>query len=231
MIEMKFIWVHTAILVGAAIFVRVKLGLLASPRAHQDRGMRGGASLGNGCSDARAGVEGWGHVLHWKLMAGSHKFPGRSGGTCINEAALIATGFEYKPISSADQMPECFSRPICRLAMILNDNARDDERQRLLPYVTRLACADNPDVERKRASYINRRTFYGLIAPRFDAGLRMLDRAIEMGRRSDVLPPEQVKAVPSAAAAKPPREASGHNFTVRCKRRFRSMSTAFEGEI
>ena len=50
-------------------------------------------------------------------------------------------------------MPECFSRPICKLAMRLNDYAATDaERQRLLPYVTRLACADTPEVEAKRAA-------------------------------------------------------------------------------
>ena len=49
----------------------------------------------------------------------------------------------------------CFSRPICKLAMRLNDYAATDaERQRLLPYVTRLACADTPEVEAKRAAFI-----------------------------------------------------------------------------
>jgi hypothetical protein len=38
------------------------------------------------------------HILNWKLKAGSHRFPGPDGGTCINEAALVATGFEYEPI-------------------------------------------------------------------------------------------------------------------------------------
>ena len=28
------------------------------------------------------------HILNWKLKAGSHQFPGKDGGTCINEAAL-----------------------------------------------------------------------------------------------------------------------------------------------
>ena len=76
------------------------------------------------------------HILNWKLKVGSHKFPGRDGGTCINEAALVAAGFEYKRISRVDDMPPCFSRPICRLAMRLNDEAGDEERQRLLPFVT-----------------------------------------------------------------------------------------------
>ena len=65
-------------------------------------------------------MDGFDHILNWKLKAGSHPFPGRDGGTCINEAALIAAGFEYRPIRRVEDMPECFSRPICRLAMQLN---------------------------------------------------------------------------------------------------------------
>src|SRR3712207_6760727 len=89
-----------------------------------------------------ANMEAFSHILNWKLKRGSHKFPGPDGGTCVNEAALVAAGFKYRPIHDVNQMPSCFPRPICRLAMLLNDNADDDERQLLLPYVTRLACAD-----------------------------------------------------------------------------------------
>src|ERR671917_661188 len=76
------------------------------------------------------------HLLKWRLKRGSHQFPGPDGGTCINEVALVAAGFEYRAIHSADYMPDCFSRPICRFAMRLNDLADDEERQRLLPFVT-----------------------------------------------------------------------------------------------
>jgi len=38
------------------------------------------------------------YILHWKLTQGSHPFPGKDGGTCINEAAIIAAGFEYQPV-------------------------------------------------------------------------------------------------------------------------------------
>src|ERR671917_160415 len=106
-------------------------------------------------------MDGFDHILNWKLKIGSHTFPGRDGGTCINEAALVAAGFAYKPIHRVDDMPPCFSRPICRLAMRLNDEAGDEERQRLLPLVTRLACADTEEVERGRADYIRRRTRAG----------------------------------------------------------------------
>src|SRR4028118_2179305 len=92
-------------------------------------------------------MDGFDHLLNWKLKRGSHYFPGKDGGTCINEAALVAAGFEYRRIDSVHQMPECFSRPICALAMSLNDFCTDEQRQRLLPYVTRLACADTPDIE------------------------------------------------------------------------------------
>ncbi len=63
------------------------------------------------------------HLLNWTLKKGSHPFPGQDGGTCINEAALVAAGFDYKPIGTVESMPACFSRPICRLAMELNDLA------------------------------------------------------------------------------------------------------------
>jgi hypothetical protein len=29
-------------------------------------------------------MEGFDHLLNWKLKAGSHPFPGEDGGTCIN---------------------------------------------------------------------------------------------------------------------------------------------------
>jgi hypothetical protein len=92
-------------------------------------------------------MDGFDHILNWKLNVGSHPFPGKDGGTCINEAALVAFGFPYRPISTAHHMPTCFSRPICRLAMQLNDAANDTDRQRLMPFVTRLAGADTPKVE------------------------------------------------------------------------------------
>jgi hypothetical protein len=33
------------------------------------------------------------HILNWELKRGSHPFPGKDGGTCINEAAIVAAGF------------------------------------------------------------------------------------------------------------------------------------------
>jgi hypothetical protein len=80
------------------------------------------------------------HILHWKLTHGSHPFPGKDGGTCINEAAIVAAGFEYQAVRRVEDMPECFSRPICRLAMGLNDTANDVERQQLIRFVATGLC-------------------------------------------------------------------------------------------
>jgi hypothetical protein len=55
------------------------------------------------------------HLLNWTLKKGSHRFPGPDGGTCINEAAVVAAGFPYACLRTVESMPACFSRPICRL--------------------------------------------------------------------------------------------------------------------
>jgi hypothetical protein len=138
-------------------------------------------------------MDGFDHLLNWKLKRGSHPFPGLHGGTCINEAALVAAGFQYKPIRSAEEMPECFSRPICNLVIEVNDQASDADRQRLLPYVTRLACADSPKVEAERSAYIDRHlSGYPHCFP-FEAGLQALVGALGIGRQADPLGPEEVR--------------------------------------
>ena len=45
------------------------------------------------------------HILNWKLKTGSHIFPGKDGGTCINEAAIVAAGFPYERVSRIEAMP------------------------------------------------------------------------------------------------------------------------------
>src|SRR4028119_1664165 len=130
------------------------------------------------------------HLLKWELKVGSHRFPGENGGTCINEAAIVAAGFEYQPVRSVHAMPSCFSRPICSLAMSLNDQASDRERQRLLPYVTRLACADTSEIEQIRADHIQHLTCgypYGLP---FEVGLKALEVALAIGRQADPFAPD-----------------------------------------
>ena len=130
-------------------------------------------------------MEGFDHILNWKLKAGSHRFPGPDGGTCINEAALVAAGFEYRPISHVWQMPRCFSRPICRLAMWLNDTAGDEERQLLLPLVTRLACADTWWVERKRWAYVRVQWPWSSLS--MERGIALLEGALAIGRQAEPL--------------------------------------------
>ncbi len=147
-------------------------------------------------------MEGFDHLLNWKLKAGSHPFPGKDGGTCINEAALVAAGFDYKPIRAAEEMPECFSRPICRFAMLLNDHASDEDRQRLLPFVTRLACADTPEVEKARATYINRAMSRSCTRFPFDRGLSVLESALAIGRQAHLFPFEEVKSRMEAVQAR-----------------------------
>ncbi|MER2269264.1 hypothetical protein [Methylobacterium oxalidis] len=133
------------------------------------------------------------HLLNWTLKRGPHPCPGPDGGTCINEAAIVACGFPYRPVRAPSDMPLCFSRLICRLALHLNDEAGDVERQRLIPFVTRLACADRPEIEERRAAYIRARIdLDGLYMPHvsMDEGIRILEGALAIGRHADTLAPD-----------------------------------------
>jgi hypothetical protein len=127
-------------------------------------------------------------ILNWKLKRDSHIFPGRDGGTCINEAAIVAVGFPYRPVRSVQDMPECFSRPLCTLAMQLNDEAEDAERQLLLPFVARSACANTPEVKREREVYIaaRLRSFQS-----FREHLKILEGALAIGRQANAPAPEE----------------------------------------
>jgi hypothetical protein len=130
------------------------------------------------------------HILNWKLQPGSHPFPGKDGGTCINEAAIVAAGFKYQSVRTVEDMPSCFSRPICKLAMHLNDHATDAERQRLLPFVTRLACADTRAVEAQRAAYIKSKS---VTAYSIEYGLKVLECALAIGRQADALGADEAR--------------------------------------
>jgi hypothetical protein len=141
------------------------------------------------------------HILNWNLLRGSHAFPGPDGGTCINEAAILAAGFRYRPVRSANSMPPCFSRPICQLAMHLNDMATDTQRQRLIPFVTRLACADTPAAELERTRYIDAQIGCPLFPDyfSFDKGLKALEGALAIGRQADPLEVNEVASRLDAA--------------------------------
>jgi hypothetical protein len=135
-------------------------------------------------------MEHFDQITNWKLKQGSHAFPGKDGGTCTNEAAIVAAGFPYQPIRSVEDMPGCFSRPICRLAMQLSDEGSDEERQHLLPFVIRLACADTPKVEREWAAYIAARMRWRLP---FREGMKVPEGALTIGRQADLFAPDEVR--------------------------------------
>nr|WP_244749135.1 hypothetical protein [Methylobacterium indicum] len=94
------------------------------------------------------------HILNWRLLKGSHDFPGPDGGTCINEAAVVAAGMPYRKVRSIDCLPPCFSRPIGGFAMSLNDAMPDARRHELMPFVTQLAGTADKDNDLKRAEHI-----------------------------------------------------------------------------
>jgi hypothetical protein len=106
-------------------------------------------------------------MLTWKLLRGSHEFPGPDGGTCINEAAIVAAGYPYRPIYRVRDLPASFSRPIALFALCLNDTLEDELRQELLvPFVTRLAgSADVAKIAMERAELILRRIVAEVLAP------------------------------------------------------------------
>jgi hypothetical protein len=163
-----------------------------------------------------ATMESFDKILNWKLKRGSHRFPGPDGGTCINEAAIVAAGFPYQAVRSVHSMPACFSRPICRLAMSLNDWAPDKQRQLLLPFVTRLACADTPEIEQEREVYIATRLRYDLP---FRELLKILEGALAIGRRADLVGPEEVTTRMEAVqqSATPPKQAAPYSKLAKIK--------------
>jgi hypothetical protein len=106
-------------------------------------------------------------MLEWKLLRGSHDFPGPDGGTCINEAAIVAAGYPYRAVYCVKDLPLSFSRPIALLALCLNDTLDDELRQELLgPFVTRLAgSVDAPAIEMARAELMLARSVTEILAP------------------------------------------------------------------
>jgi hypothetical protein len=160
------------------------------------------------------------HILNWKLKRGSHPFPGPDGGTCINEAAVVAHGYPYRRVKSHRAMPPCFSRPICRLALHLNDEANDAQRQRLLPFVTRLACADTPAVEAQREDYIRARINLDGALPihtSFDEGIRTLEGALAIGRQAEAIEFDEVRDRMAAVRNHPAKPNQGVTSTLSAK--------------
>ncbi|MCJ2090343.1 hypothetical protein MKK88_30805 [Methylobacterium sp. E-005] len=105
-------------------------------------------------------------ILNWRLLAGSHPFPGPDGGTCINEAAIVAAGLPYRAIRSSADCPPCFSRPIAAYALGLNDAMPDAVRSELLAFVLRLSgSADSPVVEAARTRRLALESVRRILAP------------------------------------------------------------------
>ena len=109
-------------------------------------------------------------LLNWKLLRGSHEFPGPDGGTCVAEAAIVAGGHPYRELrySYGDGCPPSFSRPLTVFAMDLNDGIEDDalRQELLLPFVTRLeGSADTPEIEHARARHLLKGTICDVLAP------------------------------------------------------------------
>jgi hypothetical protein len=105
-------------------------------------------------------------ILNWKILRGSHEFPGPDGGTCINEAAIVAAGYPYTPVRRIDDCPASFSRPLALYAMCLNEIILSDQLRQdlLLPFVSRLAgSADSLDVEMARVALIVQRTIADIL--------------------------------------------------------------------
>src|SRR4051794_7387853 len=58
---------------------------------------------------------------------------------CVNEAAVIVAGFQYREIKDVSCLPDCFSRPVSEYAIYLNDFMMHRVRNELLaPFVARL---------------------------------------------------------------------------------------------
>jgi hypothetical protein len=111
-------------------------------------------------------------MLSWKILRGSHEFPGPDGGTCVNEAAIIAAGYPYQAVRRIDDCPSSFSRPLALYAMCLNEIVPSDalRQELLMPFVTRLAgSADSRDVEMLRVALILRRTISEILPEALDA--------------------------------------------------------------
>ena len=138
-------------------------------------------------------------LLNWRLLVGSHRFPGPDGGTCVNEAAVIAAGFPYRSVVSWHDCPPCFSPPISHFALSLNDYMPDKLRHLLLPFVTRLAGTAGPvHIEMQRAYHLLDQVYKRLIKPWMPQSLHHMalgqtDRARHIAE--DHIPPQIYDAI------------------------------------
>jgi hypothetical protein len=109
-------------------------------------------------------------LANFRLARGSHKQPNKGGNICVNEAAVIAAGFQYREIRDVSCLPDCFSRPVSEYAIYLNDFMMHRARNELLvPFITRLPGTSHaPWVEEKRARLIVVETVRRIVAAEYD---------------------------------------------------------------
>ncbi len=109
-------------------------------------------------------------LANFRLARGSHKQPNKNGNICVNEAAVIAAGFQYREVKNASCLPDCFSRPVSEYAIYLNDFMMHKARNELLmPFVTLLpGTSDAPWIEAERARFIVIETVRRIVAAEYD---------------------------------------------------------------
>jgi hypothetical protein len=109
-------------------------------------------------------------LANFRLARGSHKQPNKGGNICVNEAAVIAAGFQYREIRDVSCLPDCFSRPVSEYAIYLNDFMMHRVRNELLvPFITRLpGTSDAPWVEEGRARLMVVETVRRIVAAEYD---------------------------------------------------------------
>jgi hypothetical protein len=133
-------------------------------------------------------------LLDWKLLTGSHEWPGPDGGTCINEAAIVVAGFHYSPVGGPEDFPPCFSTELGMLLLSLNDALSDERRQKLMRFVLRLpGSKDVAKVERRRCRHLHDGlrgllVKYGLPLDSMSSQLRSLeDRRVFAGQAGETI--------------------------------------------
>ena len=109
-------------------------------------------------------------LTNFRLARGSHKQPNKGGNICVNEAAVIAAGFEYRAVRDVSCLPDCFSCPVSDYTIYLNDVMLHKVRNRfLMPFVIRLpGTSDSPWIEAKRAEFIVIQTARRIVAAEYD---------------------------------------------------------------
>jgi hypothetical protein len=79
--------------------------------------------------------------------------------------------------------------------MWLNDMSSDESASACCPYVTRLACADTPEIEKKRAPTCPQHAHYcGAYIVDMGKALEVLDGALAIGRQADLFAADEVHA-------------------------------------